>query len=56
MHAHCHTCSAQNNDLSQVIYGPTLAYDQANFNLVGQIYCTFPMGKLFCNDVPTLNK
>ena len=37
---------------------PTLVYDQANSNLVGQSYCTFPMGKpmIVCNNVPTLNE
>ena len=29
----------------------------ANYNLVGQIYCTFPMGKpmIVCNSVLTVN-
>ena len=30
-------CRAQNNGLSQVIFRPTLAYDRAKSNLVGQI-------------------
>ena len=32
-------------------------FGQANSNLVGQIYCTFPMGKpmILCNDVPSFN-
>ena len=49
---------AQNNGPSQVIFQPTLAYDRTNSNLVGQIYCTFPMGKpmIVYNNVPTLNK
>ena len=49
---------AQNNGPSQVIFQPTSAYDRANSNLVGQIYCTFPMGKpmIVYNNVPTLNK
>ena len=55
---HSRPFRAQNNDMSQVIFLPTLAYDQANSNLVGQIYCTFPMGKpmILCNIDPTLNK
>ena len=33
----CDYIRVQNNDLSQVIIQPTLAYDQANSNLVEQI-------------------
>ena len=49
---------AQNSGLSHVIFQPTSAYDQAKSNLVGQIYCTFPMGKplIVNNEVPILNK
>ena len=49
---------AQNNGLSQVIFQPTLVYDQAKSNLVGQIYCTFPMGKsmIIYNNAPILNE
>ena len=49
---------AQNSGLSQVIFRPTLAYDRAKSNLVGQIYCTFPMGKpmIVYNNVTILNK
>ena len=49
---------AQNNDLSQVIFPPISAYDRAKSNLVGQIYCAFPMGKpmIVCNNVPILNE
>ena len=43
--------------MSQIIFRPTLAYNRAKSNLVGQIYCTFPMRKpmIFYNNVPTLN-
>ena len=36
----------------QVIFRPTLAYDRAKSNLVGQIYCIFAMGKpmIVCNN------
>ena len=44
---------SQNSGLSQVIFRPTLAYDRAKSNLVGQIYCTFP---IVYNNVPILNK
>ena len=49
-------CRAQNNGLSQAIFRPTSTYDRANSNLVGQIYCTFTMGKpmIVCNNVPAL--
>ena len=42
MHWNMHTCSAQNNDLSPIIYQPTFPMG------------SYPM--IFCNDVPTLNK
>ena len=37
---------------------PTLAYYRAMSNLVGQIYCTFPMGKpmILCDNAPALSK
>ena len=36
---------AQNSGLLQAIFQPISVYDLAKSNLVGQIYCTFPVGK-----------
>ena len=41
-----------------VYFLPIPAYGRVQSNLVGQIYCTFPIGKpmIVYNNVPTVNE
>ena len=49
---------SQNDDLPLVTFLLISVYGQAKTDLIGQIYCTFPLEKpmIVCNIIPTINE